>query len=445
MTIPDPLTLWRELEAAVRHTLTHNELAQGGLLIAVLSALAVQARTLPAQLWSWLKGRATLTLEVQGDDAAFPWLAAWLAAQPVGVHLRHLGVVTRFNEQMGGQNLCLGLDRDGDEVNVRLVPLSGQVLLRYRGHWLLARPSRTQRQLPGRASGGFDHNLTFRMLSRARPVVAELLREAYEATAGRGDGRIEIHVPSYDSWSLAERRPARPLSSLIYSAGVLDTLRSDLDAFFQDRDWYADMGIPYRRGYLLHGPPGNGKSSLVAALAGAYGLNVCVLNLAAPELTDDRLNTLLGNLPRRALLLLEDIDAVFVGREPRSPAVKLSFNGLLNALDGVAAGEGRVTFMTTNHLSGLDPALIRPGRADRHLPLGNATPDQVAGMLRRFWPAWTDAQVQALSAGVPGGLLSMARVQEYLLERRHDEAAVGRDWPALVGTPCPTRLLLAAS
>ncbi|MFC6661116.1 AAA family ATPase [Deinococcus multiflagellatus] len=205
------------------------------------------------------------------------------------------------------------------------------------------------------------------------------------------------------------------------------------------------MGIPYRRGYLLHGPPGNGKSSLVAALAGAYGLNVCVLNLAAPELTDDRLNTLLGNLPRRALLLLEDIDAVFVGREPRSPAVKLSFNGLLNALDGVAAGEGRVTFMTTNHLSGLDPALIRPGRADRHLPLGNATPDQVAGMLRRFWPAWTDAQVQALSAGVPGGLLSMARVQEYLLERRHDEAAVGRDWPALVGTPCPTRLLLAAS
>ncbi|MFC6661115.1 hypothetical protein [Deinococcus multiflagellatus] len=262
MTIPDPLTLWRELEAAVRHTLTHNELAQGGLLIAVLSALAVQARTLPAQLWSWLKGRATLTLEVQGDDAAFPWLAAWLAAQPVGVHLRHLGVVTRFNEQMGGQNLCLGLDRDGDEVNVRLVPLSGQVLLRYRGHWLLARPSRTQRQLPGRASGGFDHNLTFRMLSRARPVVAELLREAYEATAGRGDGRIEIHVPSYDSWSLAERRPARPLSSLIYSAGVLDTLRSDLDAFFRTATGTRTWAFPTAGATCCTARPATAKAAL---------------------------------------------------------------------------------------------------------------------------------------------------------------------------------------
>ncbi|WP_198170671.1 AAA family ATPase [Deinococcus arboris] len=445
MNIPDPLTLWRELEAAVRHTLTHNELAQGGLLIALLSAVAVQARSVPAQTVGWLKGRFTVTLDVQGDDPAFPWLAAWLAAQPVGRHLRHLGVVTRFNEQMGGQNLCLGTDRDGDEVNVRLVPLSGQVLLRYRGHWLLARPARTQRQAQGRASGGFDHSLTFRLLSGARHLIPDLLRDAYQATAGQGDGRIEIHVPSYDSWSLAERRLARPLGSLMYDGTLLESLQGDLHSFFQDREWYADMGIPYRRGYLLHGPPGNGKSSLVAALAGTYGLNVCVLNLATPELTDDRLNTLLGNLPRRALLLLEDIDAVFLGREARAPTVKLSFNGLLNALDGVAAGEGRVTFMTTNDLAGLDPALIRPGRADRHLHLGNASPAQVAGMLRRFWPAWSAEQVDALAARVPGGLLSMARVQEFLLERRADEAAVMRDWAGLVGTPCPTRLKLAAA
>lgn len=250
-------------------------------------------------------------------------------------------------------------------------------------------------------------------------------------------------MPSYDSWNLAERRPARPLSSLIYSGDLLESLHADLSAFARDRDWYAEMGIPYRRGYLLHGPPGNGKSSLVATLAGAFGLNVCVLNLAAPELTDDRLNSLLGNLPRRALLLLEDIDAVFVGREPRTPTVRLSFNGLLNALDGVAAGEGRVTFMTTNDLAGLDPALIRPGRADRHLYLGNATPEQVAGMLRRFWPAWTLEQVSALTATVPSGLLSMARVQEFLLERRTDADAVSRDWAQLTGTPCPTRLRLS--
>lgn len=437
--------LWLELQTAVQHTLKNNEFAQGGLLIGALSALALYARTLPFALWARLKARMTITLDVQGDDPTYPWLAAWLAAQPVGRHLRHLGVVTRYNEQMGGQNLILGTDRDGDEVNVRLVPLSGQVILRYRGHWLLARPQRREQQgQNGQAMLGYRDSITFRMLASARPVINELLREAYEFTAGKADGKVEIHVPSYHDWTLAERRPARPLASLIYDGPLLADLEADLSGFFRDRAWYADMGIPYRRGYLLHGPPGNGKSSLVAALAGAFGLNVCVLNLATPDLTDDRLTALLNSLPRRALLLLEDIDAVFLGREPRSGSVKLSFNGLLNALDGVAAGEGRITFMTTNDLAGLDPALIRPGRADRHLLLGNASQSQVAGMLRRFWPEWPAAEVDALAAQVPGGLLSMARVQEFLLERRTNAAAVRRDWPELTGSGCPTRLRLLA-
>lgn len=444
-------TVWTELIETARHTLATNELAQGGLLIGLLSAAAMSARALPGQLLSQLERRWTVTLDIQGDDPAFPWLAAWLAAQPVGRHLRHLGVVTRFNEQMGGHNVTIGTDRDGDEITARLVPLSGAALLRFRGHWMLAYPQRTERQGQNHQGLGFTHSLTFRMLSGARPVIAELLREAYDLTAGRSDGRVEIYVPEYQGWKLVERRVARPLGSLIYADGLLENLHADLGSFFEDREWYADLGIPYRRGYLLHGPPGNGKSSLVSALAGASGLNVCVLNLATPDLSDDRLTALLGELPRRALLLLEDIDAVFLGREPRTPSVKLSFNGLLNALDGVAAGEGgRVTFMTTNDLAGLDAALIRPGRADRHVLIGNATQAQVAGMLRRFWPHWTVTEAEQLAAHVPGGVLSMARVQEYLLERRADEVRVRRDWAELVGETdptvaagcCPTRLRL---
>ena len=140
-----------------------------------------------------------------------------------------------------------------------------------------------------------------------------------------------------------------------------------------------DRGIPYRRGYLLHGPPGGGKTSFITALAGELGYDICVLNLGEAGLTDDRLAHGLSNLPPRSIALLEDIDAAFTQREASDHSQSRSyvtFSGLLNALDGVSAGEERVTFMTTNHLTRLDPALVRPGRADVLQEIGDATSSQ---------------------------------------------------------------------
>ena len=431
-------TLLHDLSLQLRQTLTHNQLAQGGLILGALGALAAAARSWPLRLWNGLLTRATFTLEIDGQDQSFVWLSVWLGAQAGTRRMRHMGVATRFNERMGGLALNLGTDGDGDEINVRLVPLSGASLLRYRGHWLLVQPSREKSNAEGGRLLGYTHTLSLRMLDASRHLIGPLLQDAYEATAGAVDGRTEIHIPEYQNWTVAERRRSRPTSSLIYGGDLLETLMTDVRRFQTDRDWYTEMGIPYRRGYLLHGPPGNGKSSLVAAVAGSMGLNICVLNLSAPELSDERLQSLLSNLPRRTLLLLEDIDAVFRGRERHSETVKLSFAGLLNALDGVAASEGRLCFLTTNHPEHLDPALVRPGRADLHLRVGNATSEQVNGMLARFFPEdrfpeMSAARRELLSAAVPHDRLSMAQVQEYLLARRGDPRQAIRDWGELCG------------
>lgn len=70
-------------------------------------------------------------------------------------------------------------------------------------------------------------------------------------------------------------------------------------------------GIPYRRGYLLHGPPGSGKSSFIQALAGSLSYDICLLNLSERGLTDDKLNYLMSNAPERSFILIEDVDAAF--------------------------------------------------------------------------------------------------------------------------------------
>jgi chaperone BCS1 len=64
----------------------------------------------------------------------------------------------------------------------------------------------------------------------------------------------------------------------------------------------------------------------------------------------------------------------------------VTFSGLLNALDGVAASEERLVFMTTNHIDRLDPALIRPGRVDVKMLLDNVTEAQARVMFLRFYP-----------------------------------------------------------
>ena len=107
-------------------------------------------------------------------------------------------------------------------------------------------------------------------------------------------------------------------------------------------------------------------------------MDICYLNLSADNLDDDDLNRALNNCPRNSIILLEDIDGIFVEREAvaegqRDHRRHVTFSGLLNALDGVRSQEGRILFMTTNHIEKLDPALLRPGRTDFHAHLNNAS------------------------------------------------------------------------
>lgn len=86
------------------------------------------------------------------------------------------------------------------------------------------------------------------------------------------------------------------------------------------------LGIPYRRGYLLYGPPGCGKSSFISALAGELQFGICVLNLSERGLTDDRLNHLLAVAPQNTIILLEDIDSAFLSREEYKEGKYFKFN-----------------------------------------------------------------------------------------------------------------------
>ncbi|WWD02028.1 hypothetical protein V865_000066 [Kwoniella europaea PYCC6329] len=238
---------------------------------------------------------------------------------------------------------------------------------------------------------------------------------------------ITIYAPSLSAnpnWGRASRRPIRPWHSVILPTGQKEWLYSDAKEFLAEKDFYLKRGVPHRRGYLLYGEPGSGKSSLIAALAAKLKLDIHVVNLGAKQMDDDKLNTLLQACPTKCILLMEDIDCAFRSREPSEDEIAetsdseqvviknthtksgksikskstnhtssgtvstgVTLSGLLNALDGVTSSEGRLLFCTTNWRDQIDPALARPGRCDIWIEFKNATSQQARDLFIHFYDA----------------------------------------------------------
>jgi chaperone BCS1 len=122
------------------------------------------------------------------------------------------------------------------------------------------------------------------------------------------------------SWSKTFSRPSRPMDTVILDPGQKNMIVKDMNEYLHPSSpkWYATRGIPYRRGYLFHGPPGTGKTSLSFALAGIFGLEIYVISLQEPTLTEGDLMQLFNALPRRCIVLLEDVDAAGLIRDKKS-------------------------------------------------------------------------------------------------------------------------------
>ncbi|CAI4520828.1 BAP_1a_G0021340.mRNA.1.CDS.1 [Saccharomyces cerevisiae] len=355
--------------------------AAGGGLMILGTGLAV-ARSGIIKASRVLYRQMIVDLEIQSKDKSYAWFLTWMAKHPQRVS-RHLSVRTNY------------IQHDNGSVSTKfsLVPGPGNHWIRYKGAFILIKRERSAKMIDI-ANGSPFETVTLTTLYRDKYLFDDILNEAKDIALKTTEGKTVIYTSFGPEWrKFGQPKAKRMLPSVILDSGIKEGILDDVYDFMKNGKWYSDRGIPYRRGYLLYGPPGSGKTSFIQALAGELDYNICILNLSENNLTDDRLNHLMNNMPERSILLLEDIDAAFNKRSQTGEQgfhSSVTFSGLLNALDGVTSSEETITFMTTNHPEKLDAAIMRPGRIDYKVFVGNATPYQVEKMFMKFYPGETD-------------------------------------------------------
>jgi hypothetical protein len=171
---------------------------------------------------------------------------------------------------------------------------------------------------------------------------------------------------------------------LVLDPIVSRMVRQDFELFFAREDWFRKHHLPYRRGYFFYGSPGNGKTAVIRVMAAHPHIRPYALDLSDGDNRSSQLVALFEQACRNtpALVILEDIDRAFPTEGKRTREKSVSFQTLLNRLDGVATKDGVITVATANTPECLDPAIIkRPGRFDRVVRFRN--PD--ANLRRQYY------------------------------------------------------------
>ncbi|XP_020584761.1 AAA-ATPase At4g30250-like [Phalaenopsis equestris] len=269
------------------------------------------------------------------------------------------------------------------------------------------------------------------------PYLSHLSSSARNLTITSRDRRIFTNS-SPNSWSSVPFRHPATFQTLALNPNLRSFLLSDLDSFAAGREFYTRVGRPWKRGYFLHGPPGSGKSSLIAAMANHLQYDVYDLELTrVPH--NSALKSLLLQTTPRSIIVIEDIDcSLQLAGERCSKKRKaddddegwerVTLSGLLNFTDGLwsCCGEEKLIVFTTNYKGEVDKALLRPGRMDVHVQLGACGGHEMREMVERYVGGdWEEMMEVAERWMRNGAVMTAAEVGEVLLRNKGDgEVAV---------------------
>lgn len=193
-------------------------------------------------------------------------------------------------------------------------------------------------------------------------------------------------------WKSSVVKLSKTVKNTIVSDSVKKYFYDDIANFMQTEQTYLDRGLPYKRGYLLYGVPGCGKTSLIKAIANQYKIPIFIIDMSIIKdnselihITNDISSHLIED--QKYMVVFEDIDRSKMFKGWHYGEEKVTMDCFLNVLDGVDEYHGRITILTSNDIEKVNKhkALMRPGRIDTIVELSECTIPQISQILHFFF------------------------------------------------------------
>jgi ATP-dependent 26S proteasome regulatory subunit len=227
----------------------------------------------------------------------------------------------------------------------------------------------------------------------------------------------QIYTNKNMEWVPSPSNNYRKLETIILKNNLRNKIKEDIQLFLNSEEWYQHRDIPYTRGYLFHGHPGTGKTSMIKGLSLFSKRHIHYLMLNEVYNDSELLELVKSINFKETILVIEDIDAMLNIVKSRESDKKtyqdyldekeknkkmtvdewekfefknktkstVTLSGLLNVIDGLFSSHGRILIMTTNHPEVLDSALIRPGRIDCKFLFDNCDVEQIGKLFEMFF------------------------------------------------------------
>lgn len=356
-----------------------NEFATAGVSLWLLGVATYLAKDIPYKVWRFLVKQSTVTLTLNNCDDVYEEFLVWYQKTGRSKKSRTLVAQDAFEAGRSGY--------DGYGASAGRSGRGTQMSSGYGTHFFIYGGkifSWTRKEKEAAQTKQTKESIELVTIGRSQAQFHDLLAEVTATVEESDITHIYKWAADQEYWNRQGEQAARIFDSVILPQETKDKITHHLDTFRDEREWYHENGIPYRTGILLEGIPGGGKTSLARGICQRLNKPLYVIGLSSAAMNS--LEEAFGEMPRDCVCLMEDIDSYAATTTRDAQSTNEGLPVLLNAIDGIAASDGRILIATTNNIEMLDEALVRKGRFNLSINIGYLTEECFRQFFRNFYP-----------------------------------------------------------